>query len=240
MRLGHLPVQAWKGLFSHVHKSFLCACTAGGFILQKCLFMLTVQKKKNQTKSKKKKKAALVRVQIGCHLFSKNFRHWHRFPIVSHLSSYLSHSFRNNHIPQQGMQGQLPGLVLESLRAWAQTARQRLWQPPTCSQGLSYEQIASDLRRRLRKHSWQKNSGVSCVPSSHFPHSTIKNCSGFVRNWLTCSYQAPTAGQNTSSNPRLQKADKVDPYHKSSSTDAAFPSQEGWTVYVQAAARGWA
>lgn len=123
MRLGHLPVQAWKGLCSHVHKSFLCACTAGGFILQKCLFMLTVQKKKNQTKSKKKK-AALVRVQISCHLFGKNFRHWHRFPIVSHLSSYLSHSFRNNHIPQQGMQGQLPGLVLESLRAWAQTARQ--------------------------------------------------------------------------------------------------------------------
>lgn len=120
MRLGHLPVQAWKGLFSHVHKSFLCACTAGGFILQKCLFMLTVQKKKK----KQKKKAALVRVQISCHLFSKNFRHWHRFPIVSHLSSYLSHSFRNNHIPQQGMQGQLPGLVLESLRAWAQTARQ--------------------------------------------------------------------------------------------------------------------
>lgn len=57
-------------------------------------------------KKKQKKKAALVRVQISCHLFSKNFRHWHRFPIVSHLSSYLSHSFRNNHIPQQGMQGQ--------------------------------------------------------------------------------------------------------------------------------------
>lgn len=101
---------------------FVLALQGDSFCKNVCLCSLS-KKKKNQTKSKKKK-AALVRVQISCHLFGKNFRHWHRFPIVSHLSSYLSHSFRNNHIPQQGMQGQLPGLVLESLRAWAQTARQ--------------------------------------------------------------------------------------------------------------------
>lgn len=27
-----------------------------------------------------------------------------------------------------------------------------------------------DLRARFRRYSWQKASGVSCIPSSHFPH----------------------------------------------------------------------
>lgn len=84
---------------------FVLALQGNSFCKNVCLCSLS-KKKKKPNKKQKKKKAALVRVQISCHLFSKNFRHWHRFPIVSHLSSYLSHSFRNNHIPQQGMQGQ--------------------------------------------------------------------------------------------------------------------------------------
>lgn len=95
----------------------LCSCTqiislclhCRGFILQECLSSLY----------KKEKKAALVWVQISCHLFSKNVSHWLRFSVVSHFSTYLSHSFRSNHILQQRMQRQLPGLLLGSLRAWA-------------------------------------------------------------------------------------------------------------------------
>lgn len=188
--------------------------------------------------TKKEKKAALLWVQISCHLFSKNFRHWHRFSVASHFSAYLSHSFRNNHILQQRMQiARVTTWEFEGLSTQPVSVCIRLWQPPACFSARNKSLLTS---REGSEDTLDRRPLESAVlPLFIFPTPQSKTVQvlwgagrpALIKHQQQVRTQAAILG--------CSKADKVDPYHRSSSTDAAFPSQEGWTVYVQAAARGW-
>lgn len=161
-----------------------------------------------------------MRAQDRTHLFSIDVRHWHRFSVGALC---LPQSLlRNNHIPQQRMQRQMPGLALKSSGPWAHHLPCIEYilgygnHPPALKVSTGNKSILTSKEGSedtLDKR--PQNSSVS--PFVIFPSpraktttrtNTLEKCWGLVGKWLAHSYQAPTEGQNISCNPWLCKADR--------------------------------
>lgn len=172
------------------------------------MFILIVQKEA---------RTPLVRAQDRTHLFSMQDRHWHRF---SAGALCLSQSLlRNNHIPQQRMQRQMPGLALKSSGPWAHHLLCIEYilgygnHPPALKLSTGNKSILTS--KEGSEDTLDKR--IQLYPLLSFPTAraktttttnSLEKCWGLVRNWLAHTYQAPTEGQNISCNPCLCKADR--------------------------------
>lgn len=215
-------LQAQKDLCVCIHKAFLCTWT---WVLQgnnfcKNVYLASLYWKKSKNSSG----------------FNIDFRHCHRFSIIALFFAYFSCS---------------SGIVQQEDKARINTQESEGWTTPvalhwTCiSHGNHPPALKISLRntsiwpqKKVQRYSSQQASGISCIPSSHFPHSKRRNTQ---HPWNMLSSCGEWAGTFLSSTNRRSghTADRwiliTEQQHRHGAPfphGALFPSQN-WT------ASGW-